>query len=86
MKYIIIEVEKKDGTKIMVPVVFGEMLTHKDVYEGLNMTCTWRSYYTDYQSIDIVSAGFYNGKHCFGESESLGVGSRNDDLKIIQNH
>ena len=66
MKYIMFKQHVGAGVEPKMPVIFPDIMTHKEVAEGLK---------TAYPRLKIVSAGFYNlasGK-CFGESMSLDV-------------
>lgn len=84
MKYIIVA----DSAGREIPVVFGKLLAHKGVFNGL--AAGQRSYTQEYDYYTIVSAGFVTGigtekVSCYGESESLGgVKSRGaEDVKIV---
>lgn len=83
MKYIVVA----DDAGREIPIIFGEALAHKGVFDGLRIG--QRSYSRRYETYDIVSAGFVEGigtdkVRCFGESESLGgVKSRGEIDAVV---
>ena len=78
MKYIMFKQHIGVGVDPKIPIIFPDMMTHKDVAEGLKIT---------HPKLELVSAGFYSfttGK-CFGESMSLNVtADPNDEETIAQ--
>lgn len=59
------------------PIIFPSMVKHSFIVECI---------YQKYPGIKCVSAGFINGDGgCYGKSESLKIGSRNNDTNIIIN-
>lgn len=85
MKYIMIK-EKTTHYERMIPVIFPEMLVHKDVYESiLHMMYLTND---DDNEYELVSAGFYNiGDKCSGYSESLKIQSEPErDTMIIDTY
>lgn len=83
-KYIILS----DG-RHEYPVIFSNLLIHKEVAEGCRRGCGRRS-----EWLEVVGAGFFYlmpddratlgcSVEAFGESESLGIKSRPEDSKLL---
>lgn len=83
MKYIVLEVQHPDRGRIEVPVVFPEVLIHKQVAMALR-------HCDDMRSAKPVAAGFLSSfgmadVACYGRSESLDLNSRGAvDSKLME--
>lgn len=80
-KYIMVKVDDRQ-----VPILFPSELVHADVWKYLR-----RPFYDAAKMGDpsVVSAGFVEGLAVavsMGESETLGIESREEDARIINNH
>lgn len=76
MKYIVVKSEDRCGNIHELPVMFAYALVHREMKE-----CVWRALMeSEHRFIEVVGAGFCtvenNAVKCYGESESLGIGSR----------
>lgn len=76
MKYIVVKSEDRNGRIHELPVMFAYALVHREMKE-----CVWRALIeSEHRFIEVVGAGFCtvenNAVKCYGESESLGIGSR----------
>lgn len=85
MKYIVMAHE---GAEYMVLFPRHE-LTHKYMAEAVqHIRCEGArpgDWSRDFIDSKIVSAGFVDASgHCHGHSESLGIGSRPEDTKLLQ--
>lgn len=69
MKYIVFTDE---GLGLETPIIFPIWLNHRDVAVRLGLTVE-----------KIVSAGFFNGNKCYGNSHSLDIPSREQDSLLI---
>jgi len=86
MKYIVIAVEGEE-----LPFLFDERIVHSDMLESVRAMRVGRGqgWSRPYRGAACIAAGFITPRgHCFGESESIGVGSRGevDDALINSKH
>lgn len=87
MKYVVIGVTMEAGNKLELPIIFPDILVHKEVAE--QMRRVMRKTFSKMQSAEAVSAGFCNSAglepDCHGKSDSIGMPSRGrvDDALIM---
>ena len=79
MKYVVVESEEQGKQLFIFPKnidhdAFAEILSHMKVGTPQN----WKRVYRE-----PVSAGFTDGKTCYGKSESLGIKSDNGDTALM---
>lgn len=86
MKYIMFQLKTVDRPTLFVPVIFPDVLMHKEVAESIEHVkvmpegpfagwCVWPK---------AVSAGFLYDGICRGSSESLKLQAHPDDSLIIE--
>ncbi|EIS9096196.1 hypothetical protein L1O59_005101 [Salmonella enterica] len=81
MKYIMLRTGGK--LKRDIPVIFPDLLVHKDVADAIKGMGS----YSGFDGAYIISAGFCNvGVECFGESESCNAVSRSIDDSVINTY
>lgn len=85
MKYIVVEVKTADHYKREWPIIFPDMMVHKEFAQ------TIRRYLAHHNALDcrVISAGsisLFGGEvRCSGESETLNLESRGkEDEKLIK--
>ena len=86
MKYIMFQCKSDGHPTMLLPVVFPDVMTHKDVAEVIEHVkvspegpfAKW------WQWPKPVSAGFLNGNGCYGNSESLALKAHQDDSIICR--
>lgn len=79
MKYVVVEDESGNEHLFVFPKVFdhdcfAEVLSHIKT-GGLNWSRQYRK---------PVSAGFTDGRRCYGRSETLGLSARTDDSELLE--
>lgn len=80
MKYVVVKCDAKGESLFIFPATY----THKFFAENIsNMQVekgnAWERYYQE-----PVSAGFTDGKKCYGRSESLDLKSRPQDTALLE--
>lgn len=85
MKYIVIQTRNSERQR-EIPIIFPKMLIHRDVYEHIARNIKFN--HGELGEVKCISAGFFtfHPLECFGESESLGVKSRLEDIELIKTH
>lgn len=86
MKYVMFQCKSEGKPTLHLPVVFPEVLTHKDVAEAIeHVKCEPAGPFSSWWMWPkAVSAGFLRDNHCFGESESLKMKAHHEDTKICE--
>lgn len=66
--------------------IFPKSINHVDFYESVSRTKFYPPDSLDWMRPyrKIVSAGFTDGKTCYGRSQSLGVSSRKEDSQLLE--
>ena len=81
MKYIVLEIRIADQYKREWPIIFPDMMVHKQVADIIQDHLA-----IDSRAIAAGSISFFGEQiHCFGESETLNLESRGkEDEKLIE--
>jgi hypothetical protein len=86
MKYVVIKFEDDTPDNIKM-FIFPKAINHNDFVESMgalrhrnpNRYNDWKRHFPN-----PLSAGFTDGKACYGKSESLGIDSRKEDTALLQ--
>lgn len=84
MKYVIIRIAAPQEPIKYIPVIFGDILTHKEVFD--NVRSQLREQLKIHNAfITAKSAGFVDITtcNCYGRSESLDIGAADGDKLCI---
>lgn len=86
MKYIVVEVKTADHYKREWPIIFPDMMVHRQVADVIQNHLAVDHKQPDSRIIAAGSVSFFGGEvHCSGESETLNIESRGrEDEKLIK--
>ena len=88
MKFILLSQKiDNEGTQMLIPVIFSDVLIHRDVAEINQMLLRQIYRKNGLPDASVISAGFYNqlNGNCYGESESLKISCSKNTTEIIKN-
>lgn len=86
MKYVMFKCESDGKPSLLLPVIFPDVITHKDMAEAIGHTRVMPEgpFAGWWMWPKPMSAGFYDNGVCHGYSESLKLKSRQEDTAVIK--